>query len=315
MKTVLTSFWLTVLTCPAFAQSVPDYYRAAAQYPDEPHLTRRSASARRTFLTQLVARYGEAYIKERWYVKMEGFFRSDRDQLSQTFNGLISTRATTQTGWSAVIGWVSNERWAIEVGYARSPIHNTLIVGDGVNALDLRFENHRNGFVVRGKRLMRFGKQTSKAGLWLGAGAGLIPNTGETVSRFLVEGYSYGTSYRQPGRSRIDTLSMSGETRESPRISGLVELSAEYLIKLGGRVDLSLFARQYWGIGHALTTNLVYRVNGGEPQAAVLRGNGRGWSVGVSVRYTYALRYDLRKMPSVFHLRGNRTEPASSTLR
>lgn len=304
MKTALTTFWLSVLVGPAFAQGLTDYYRPAVEPLDASRPTTRS---RRAELTHLVARYGEAYIRERWYVGLDGFFRTDRGQLNQTFNGLISTKATTQTGWSAVIGWVSNERWAAEGGYARSPIHNTLVVGDGANALDLRFKNNQHGFVVRGKRLMRFGKQTAKSGLWLGAGAWLIPNNGEQVSHFLVEGYSYSGS-RQPGRNRVDTISIVGETRVSPKLSGLAEVSAEYIIKLGGRVDLSLLARKYWGLGNSLTTNLVYRVNSGEPQTAVLQGDGRGWSVGVSLRYTYALRYDLRKMPSVFNLRGNQSE-------
>ncbi|GAB3260491.1 hypothetical protein GCM10027347_24820 [Larkinella harenae] len=312
MKTVLTTLWLCVAVYPAIAQGITDYYRPLNDISGV-SLHDHSARSRRTELTQLVARYGEAYIEERWYVAVDGFFRTDASQLSQTFNGLISTQATTKTGWSALIGWIGHERWAVESGYAHSPIHNTLLVGEEANALDLRFENNKHGFLLRGKRLMKFGKKPGKSGLWLSAGAWLIPNNGKSMSRFLVEGYSYngyGGGYRQPGRIQIDTVEIMGETRQSPTFSGMAEFAAEYTIKIGGRADLSLFARKFWGIGSSLTTNLEYRVNSGEPQTAVLQGDGRGWSVGVSLRYVYALRYDLRKMPGIFNLRGNRPAPA-----
>ncbi|MGA0560736.1 hypothetical protein ACO2Q8_28985 [Larkinella sp. VNQ87] len=309
MKTVLTTFWLAILVSPAFAQGTADYYRPSSGLTEEPGSERHSAKNRRTELTQLVARYGQAYIRERWYVGMDGFFRSDQGQLSQTFNGLISTQATTKSGWSALIGWVGDERWAVEGGYARSPIHNTLLVGSGTSALDLRFTNDKHGFLVRGKRRLQFGKQTGKSGLWLGAGFWIVPNNGQELSQFMIEGYSYsgfGGSFRPSSRPQVDTIQILGDTRLSPKLSGLAEASAEYTVKLGGRFDLSLFARKYWGLGNSITTNLDYRVNGGESQTAVLRGNGSGWSVGISLRYVYALRYDLKTMPRIFNLRGNR---------
>ena len=230
MKTALTTFCLSILVCPAFAQGITDYYRPPVESVGEINPAYRSAKTRRTEMKQLVARYGEAYIRERWYIGGEGFFRMDKGQLDQTFNGLISTKATTQTGWSAVVGWVDNERWAIEGGYARSPIHNTLVVGSGSNALDLRFENNKNGFVVRGKRLMRFGNRAARrSGLWLGAGLWMVPNNGRRVSSFLVEGYSYsgsGGGFGRTTRNRVDTIQIFGETSLSSHLSGMAEASA-----------------------------------------------------------------------------------------
>ncbi|GAB3340985.1 hypothetical protein GCM10027299_54870 [Larkinella ripae] len=319
MKTALTTLWLSVIVSPAFAQALTDYYRPPVEPAGERRLADRSARNRRTELTQLVARYGEAYIRERWYVGMDGFFRTDRSQLNQTFDGLISTKATTQTGWSALIGWVGNERWAVEGGYARSPIHNTLVVGEGANALDLQFENNKHGFVVRGKRLMRFGSRSRKSGLWLGAGFWVVPNNGQQLSSFIVEGYQYrgsgGSLGRRTNRVQLDTIQLFGVTRLSPTLTGLAEASAEYTVKLGGRTELSLFARKVWGLGNIITTNLLYSVNSGASQPAVLRSDGSGWSVGVSIRYVYALRYDLRNMPGIFNLRGHKPEPAPEKRR
>ncbi|WP_138993290.1 hypothetical protein [Larkinella sp. C7] len=319
MKTALTTFWLTLLVCPAFAQGITDYYRPPVASAGEFTPEYRSAKERRAEMTKLIARYGETYIRERWYIGGDGFFRTDKGQLDQTFNGLISTKGTTQTGWSAVVGWVSNERWAVEGGYARSPIHNTLVVGSGSNALDLRFENNKHGFVVRGKRLMRFGNRAARrSGLWLGAGAWMVPNNGQQVSSFLVEGYNYsgsGGGFGRTSRVRVDTIQIFGATRLSPRLNGMAEASAEYTVKLGGKAELSLFARKYWGLSNSITTNLLYTVNRGESQSAVLRADGSGWSVGLSLRYVYALRYDLRKMPGIFNLRGNRPEPVNEKRR
>ncbi|GAB3891498.1 hypothetical protein GCM10028803_03370 [Larkinella knui] len=320
MKTALTTFWLSLIISPAFSQGMTDYYRPPVETVGDDQPEWRSTRTRRTELTQLVARYGEAYIRERWYVGGDGFFRTDQSQLDQTFNGLISTKATIRTGWSALVGWVGNERWALEGGYARSAIHNTLVVGSGSNALDLRFENNKNGYVIRGKRLLRFGNRAARrSGVWLGAGLWMIPNNGRQLSSFLVEGYTYsgsGGGYRrQPNRTQIDTIQIFGETRLSPNVSGLAEASAEYTVKLGGRAELSFFARKYWGLDPSITTNLMYSVNHGASQAAVLRSDGSGWSVGVSLRYVYALRYDLRKMPGIFNLRGNRPESAPAKRR
>jgi hypothetical protein len=320
MKTALTTFWLTIIVYPAFAQGITDYYRPPVEPIGEFEPAFRPVKTRRTEMKQLVARYGEAYIRERWYVGIDGFLRMDKSQLDQTFNGLISTKATTQTGLSAMIGWVSNERWAVEGGYARSPIHNTLVVGSGSDALDLRFENNKNGFVVRGKRLMRFGSRAARrSGLWLGAGIWMVPNNGRQVRSFLVEGYRYSGSGggigRQSSRNRLDTIQIFGETRLSSSVSGMAEASAEYTFKLGGRTELSLFARKFWGLSNSITTNLMYSVNRGESQDALLQSDGSGWSVGVSLRYVYALRYDLRKMPGIFNLRGNRQAPEKEKRR
>lgn len=318
MKTALTTFWLTVLVSPAFAQGITDYYRPPIEAAGESGLTHRPARNRQAELTQLVARYGKAYIRERWYVGADGFLRTDRSQLTQTFDGLISTKPTTQTGWSALVGWVSNERWAVEGGYARSPIHNTLVVGQGSNALDLTFENNKNGFVVRGKRLLRFGNRTRKSGLWLGAGIWMVPNNGRQLSSFLVEGYQYsgsGGGFGRSARAQIDTLQIFGVARLSPTLNSMAEASAEYTVKLGGRTEFSLFARKVWGLNNSITTNLFYTINSGESQSAVLKSDGSGWSVGVSIRYTYALRYDLRNMPGIFNLRGNRPETVSEKRR
>ncbi|RRB01192.1 hypothetical protein [Larkinella rosea] len=319
MKTALTTFWLSVIVCPALGQGISDYYRPSVESIDAYNPVERSAKTRRTDMKQLVARYGEAYIRERWYVGADGFFRMDKSQLDQTFNGLISTKATTRSGWSAVVGWVSNERWAVEGGYARSPIHNTLVVGSGSNALDLRFENNKNGLVLRGKRLLRFGRRApGRSGFWLGAGVWAVPNNGRQVSSFLVEGYNYsgsGGGFGRTNRARLDTIQIFGETRLSSALSTMAEASAEYTVRLGGRAELSFFTRKIWGLSNSITTNLMYSVNRGESQAAALQSNGSGWSVGISLRYVYALRYDLRTMPGIFNLRGNRAGSASEKRR
>lgn len=294
MKTLLTTFFVAVGVVSGLAQPITDYYRLPAERTD----------LNRSRVERTLARYGSMYTRERWYVSGEGFVRTDINQLDGTFNGLIGTETTVKTGWGATVGWVSRERWAIEGGYARSPIHSTLAIQNGLAPLVYRYTNDKQGFVLRTKYRLPIGKQSmTRSGLWLGAGLWLVPNSGQPLERVSLIGYRGG--YRMYGRDQIDTLRLSSNTRISPHLSGLAEASAEYTFQLGGRTELSLFGRKNWGLGNSIRTDITYRVNGGAVQNATLRGNGNGWTFGIALRFNYAMRYDLRSMPNIYNLRGN----------
>lgn len=287
MKTTFTFLVFWLFGTAALAQGSVDYYK--------PHqVTRREYD-------RLLVRYG-SYLAERWYVGVEGFVRVDHNQLSNSFGGLIVTNATTKPGWSALVGWTARD-WAIEAGYARSPINNQF----AINPFEFQFQNNKNGFLLRGKRqLFSTSPQGRRSGVWATAGFWLIPNAGETKSRLSFEGYGRRSYTRE-----IDTLTITSHTNTNTRSTGLLELGLEYNVKLSSRIDLGIYGRKYWGLGSSITTDLTYSVNGREQQMSTLLGRGTGVSFGIALRYTYSRKHAIPKT-SIYDLRGNQSLQSQS---
>ncbi len=292
MKAIYVFLLCCLAGAAARAQGNPDYYQ-----PGKGH--------NRAY-DRLLVRYS-SYLAERWYIGTEGFVRTDHGQLTNDFGGLVSGNKVTRVGWSALIGWTYRDAWAMEAGYARSPIHNELQVANWPAPLVFRFTNEKSGFVIRTKRqLFSTSPQQRRSGLWLTAGLWLIPNTGEHKSQFSLEGYR---GYRM----RYDTLLITSQTTTNVRATGLAELGLEYAVRLSSQVDLGLFGRKYWGLGSSISTDLSYSVNGQTPQTATLQGTGNGMSFGVSLRYTYSRKHVVAKT-NIYDLRGKRPGPTGSRL-
>ncbi|GAB3497550.1 hypothetical protein GCM10027341_17800 [Spirosoma knui] len=280
IKRYFLYFLLGLVALPACGQNVADYYRL----PD-----------RSQQYDRLLSRYGGPTIRDRWYVALDGFLRTDKAGLDNSFNGLIQSDRVTKFGGSVVIGWAYRERWMVEGGYARTPIHTQVSVSNGNSPLVFRYTNDRNAFVLRGKRLLL---STSgpwlRSGFWVSGGMWLIPNNGQQEGRFLLVGYNYHGRQETP-----DTLRLNSQTQTNSRMSVLAEVGAEYNIRLSNKVDLGLSARKYWGLGNSITTDVAYSVNQTLMQRAQLQGTGTGMSYGFTLRYTYAMRRNLTKVLDV----------------
>lgn len=267
---------------PVYGQGVADYYRAperGGQY------------------NRLLTRYGGPHIRDRWYVSLDGFVRTDRAQIDNSINDLIQSDRVTKAGVGAVIGWIYHERWAVEGGYARMPIHTQVSVRNGGSPLVYRYTNGRDAFVLRGKRLVF---STSgpwlRSGFWLSGGLWLIPNGGQSEGRFSLIGYRYRGRGEAP-----DTLGLSSQTRTDTRMTTMAELGAEYNVRLSDNIDLGLSVRKFWGLGNSIVTDVNYSINRTLAQQAQLQGTGTGMSYGVTLRYTYAIR---RTFPNALEVRG-----------
>ncbi len=248
---------------------------------------------------RLLTRYGGAYTIDRWYASLEGFVRTDRAQLDNSLNGLINSDQVTKFGAAAVMGWSYRERWAIEAGYARLPIHTQVSVGNTRSGLSFQYANDRQGLVLRGKRqVLSTSGPWRRSGFWLSAGLWLVPNSGRQEGQFALSGYGYHGRGESP-----DTLRLISQTRINTRPTTMLEVGAEYNVRLTDYLDLGLTVRKYWGLGNSLSTDLAYTVNHGLPQHAQLTGSGSGMSYGLTLRYTYALR---RAQPHVLEVRGRR---------
>lgn len=283
MKRYVLYLLLSIGTLPTFGQGIVDYYRLPSRGPQ---------------YDRLVLRYGGPHIQHRWYAALDGFIRTDKARLDNSFNGLIENDRVTKANWGVVAGWAYRERWAIEAGYARMPIHTQVSVSNASVPLVFRYATNRNAFGLRGKRLL---VSTSgpwlRSGFWLSGGLWLMPNKAEPEGRFSLLGYSY-----RGRREMVDTLRLISRTNTSRQPTVLAELGAEYNIRLSNRIDLGVSARKFWGMSNALTTDVTYAVNQAVGQRAQLQGTGSGMSYGLTLRYTYATK---RQVPDVLDLHGN----------
>ena len=281
MKRYLLFVLLGLAVLPVCGQGITDYYQAP-----EGHQYKR-----------LLTRYGGPAIQNRWYVSLEGFVRSDRAQLDNSFDGLIESDRVTKIGGSAVVGWMHRERWAIEVGYSRMPIHTQVSVVNASSPLSFRYTNDHSAFVLRGKRLiLSTSKPWLRSGFWLSGGLWAIPNNGQREDSFSIAGYRY-LSMRE---SRIP-VQLTGHTAVNGQLSTLAEVGAEYNIRLSNAIDLGFSVRKFFGLGNSIVTNVGYAVNQGAIQQAKLQGDGTGMSYGTTLRYTFSTR---RKVTNVLEVQG-----------
>ena len=273
-------FGLTVL--PAWSQGVTDYYR----------LPSRSAQYDR-----LLKRYGGPAIQSRWYVALDGFVRTDRAQLDNSFNGLIESNTVTKVGWAALIGWSYRERWIVEAGYARMPVHTQVSVVNASSPLNFRYTNDHSAFVLRGKRLvLSTSKPWLRSGLWLSGGLWAVPNAGEQEGSFSISGYRYDNA-----RETRTPVRMTGHTYTNAQLSALAEVGAEYNVRLSADFDLGFSVRRYFGLSNSITTDVTYTVNQTAIQQTQLQGAGTGMSYGTTLRYTW---HTHRKATNVLNVQG-----------
>lgn len=293
MKPFYTLFLLVICAQLAVAQNNEDYYNPSLPSyipPVEPKINKFKTDKRST--ESFLAKHGGVKVQNRWYVGLDGFIRSDKNTISDSFEGLVGTGSTSKSAWGASLGWVHNENWTVELSYTRSAIHNDLII-NGYNPLEYKLENDKNNFAIRGKRRLMFGKSNRavrRSAFWIGGGLGLVPNSGKQIE------YMEFSGYASRGRQAPDTLFMKTDTHTAEKITAFADVTAEYTVKVAKGIDMSFYARKQWGFGNSLTTDMTYYVNKVETATASIKGNGTGMSFGVSLRYVFSLDYDFEKL-------------------
>ncbi|OJW76813.1 MULTISPECIES: hypothetical protein [unclassified Spirosoma] len=225
-----------------------------------------------------------------WSVAIEGGFRSDASNLTNTFNRLVSSATQFKGVWSVLAGYTYRNAWAVETGYARAPIHLNITIANGSQPLVFTYQNSGSGIPVRLKRRIGSGKKAENGtGFWVTGGAWLIPNGTKQLDDFKLIGYIYG------GRNnRIDTLRLDNITSTN-QITGLAEAGFEYNVRLSSSLELGGYLRKFWGLGDALRSDMIYSVNKSSIQYASATANGTGWGFGMSLRYIYGKQHELKQ--------------------
>jgi hypothetical protein len=291
MKSIYTLFLLMICAGNVAAQHNEDYYNPVTEplKPSYDPVEPKIRDFKKDHVTSLLSRYGGVRFRNRWYIGIDGFVRTDKNTINNTFNGLIDTKSGSKYGYSVSLGWVNQEKWTLELEYARSPVHNILVI-NGYYPAEFKIENEKNNIAFRAKRRLLFGNGNSsvrRPAFWVSAGAGIVPNSGKQTEYLEFEGYV------RRGRQPIpDTLYMRSESRTNQGLTGFADVTAEYIVKLARGLDLSVYGRKRWGLGNSMTTRLGYYVNKVEMQQATIKGDGRGWALGVSLRYVFSLGYD-----------------------
>lgn len=225
-----------------------------------------------------------------WYLNVEGGFRTDVSTLTNSFDGLIGSSTQTKFAWSVLTGYTFRNAWAIETGYTHAPIHLNITITNNPSPFVFNYQNSGFGIPIRLKRRIGLGSQTPNGtGLWLTAGAWLIPNGDGQAEELKFSGYStYGR-----GR-RVDTLRLDVITGPEKRITGAAELGIDYATRLSSNLELGFYMRKYWGFGNALRSDLTYTVNNTSEQRSAITANGTGWGFGISLRYIYGKQYEMK---------------------
>ena len=271
MKRYLLYVLLSLVVLPACGQGVTDYYRA----PEKSQQYKR-----------LLTRYGGPQIRDRWYVAFDSFVKTDRAQLDNSFNGLLQSDLVSKVGWGVMLGWSYRERWMVEGGYTRMPIHTQMSVNNTNPPLSFRSTDNRSAFVLRGKRLLvSTSKPWLRSGFWLSGGMWVVPNSREQISNFSVTGYKYQDRWEAP-----ESFQLNSQTYTNPKMTTLAELGVEYNVRLSNAFDLGISARKLWGLTNVVTTDVVYIAKRTSAQQAQLQGAGTGMTFGATLRYTYATR-------------------------
>ncbi len=225
-----------------------------------------------------------------WYVAAEGGFRSDISNLTESFNGLVSSTTLTKSFWSILLGYTYHTVWSVETGYTHSPVQLNITLANSPQPFVFNYQNVGNGIPIRIKRRLGSAKQAANSsGLWLTAGAWLIPNVGQQLDDLVFTGYS------TRGRNRLDSIRLDMTTTSSSQITGLAEAGFDYTTRISSFLELGLYLRKYWGLGNALRSDLTYKVNSGAGQPASVTSNGTGWGFGLALRYIYGRQHEVKK--------------------
>ncbi|OIN56564.1 hypothetical protein [Arsenicibacter rosenii] len=282
MKKILYFLLLSGFALPGQGQSTSDYF---------------PAQQRRHIYEKLVAKYAPR--TDEWYIGTEGFIRTDRSSITNTFAGILSPRNVNQVGWGLHIGYTYRQQWGVEGGFVSSPVHNSFVINRHPFPIALRYDSDKFNFMVRGKRmLLPTSKVGLRSGLWLTAEAWLMPNRGRSVDRFLVDGLRYRDFQTSP-----DTVIIRSMTSTNLRPTATVQVGLEYNARLSDQWYVSVYGRRAWGFGNAVTTDMTYLDNGWSTQTSMVKGDGQGYSFGVSLRFVYAQRY--ASLNNIFKLKGN----------
>lgn len=225
-------------------------------------------------------------VLSRWYVGTDLYGRSDISFLDNNYRYLFksNTASTVDFSFSGQVGWIFREQLAVEGGYARSAIHNTAVLNT-TNKGGFRFANGGNAFFLRTKFLIEFSKMgLRRPGLWIGAGAWAVPNSGgeRDPKGYIIYHYDY--------RGNSDTTYVSSKTTIGSDWTYGLEASAEYAFRLNEWSDMAFFLRRQWGYGTAVTTELTYADNKRVNDTGFIRSEGTGWSFGISLRFMTGIR-------------------------
>ncbi|GAB4040976.1 hypothetical protein [Spirosoma gilvum] len=282
IKHYLLYVLLGLAVLPACGQGVTDYY----QLPENGQQYKR-----------LLSRYGGPQVRDRWYVALEGFVRTDRAQLDNSLNGLIQSDLVGKVSWGVVVGWAYQERWMVEGGYSRMPIHSQMSISNTIPTVSFRYSNDQNAFVLRGKRLLiSTSKPWLRSGFWVSGGMWVVPNTTQQ------EGVVSLTGKRYAGRwEASEMFQLTTQTTTNAQTATLAELGAEYNVRLSNALDLGLSVRKVWGLANSVTSDVTYTANRSAPQQTQLQGAGSGMSYGVTLRYNFAVR---RALSNVLEVQG-----------
>ena len=282
MKNYLLYILISLAVLPASGQGVTDYYRV---------------SQNRQQYNRLLSRYGGPQIRDRWYVALDGFIKTDRAQLDNNYNGLIENNAVGKARWGVTVGWSHREKWAVEGSYTQMPIHTQLAISQTNPPVMARYTSERNAFTIRAKRLiLSTSKPWLRSGFWVSSGLWMLPGNNQPMDSFSASGFRYQSQWETHEPFRL-----TSQTTVQSQTAALAEVGVEYNVRLSNAFDLGMSVRKIWGLTDVVMTNVTYTAVREVPQVAQLKGAGSGMSYGVTLRYSFSTQ---RNQANVLNVQG-----------
>lgn len=222
----------------------------------------------------------------KYYIGVEGGFRTDFNTLTNTLDGLIGSLNAPTNPWGVTVGALYQNRWMFETGYYRTNVE--MITQVNVRGVpDFRWQTKYTAIPLRVKRkLISIGKIEKESGFYWEVGTlAFLPAKDEQIGSFTFK------ALRTLGQGiPPDTLTLNQKTTVNGGAKLLLETGLDLNIKLLPRWDIGLYGRATLGLGEIIRGDASFSGKSITGLNAVQTARGNGYYFGMSIRYSYLMR-------------------------
>jgi hypothetical protein len=228
--------------------------------------------------------------QERWYFGIDGAFKIASSTLESNPYRLIAINSSNNDAiWSCQLGYSSNNKWAIELGYAPIPIGATFQIPGARSGVTLSPVITLQAIPIRFKKnILTLDKQTKTASIWVGGGFLISTNSrNEKIQSYYqqyISNVKRGTDGVIISADYLDLNVNSFITNKSlVQLEGSVELQG----KIADGFYIDLFFRGIFGQNGGIRTDFDYVLNSQTQDHTSFYTNGFQYSFGLGFRFDY----------------------------
>ncbi len=221
------------------------------------------------------------------YFAVEGGFKLNYATLNNSIGNLVSSQNNNEFSWGVLLGYNSDNKWAMETGYFRNPVYFTQSVASGRGVpFTYRIGRDFHTIPLRYKRkIWTFDAITKTAGLYVGGGILLNTNAKDQV---IYERNFVGVSGNTANR---DTVRLTSDSFLSKKFRTVFEGQVELQGRVANGFYVCIFTRINIASNAGLRSELVYYENSNKIGEATQSLKGISYNFGLSLRFDLARGY------------------------